>query len=110
VLSHRPSWLLDAALGNTSAPLHVMAKRYGVCCVIAGHVHQLIHANLEGITYLSLPSAGGHLRLSGKYEDGWFFGWTGVDVRGKEVQFQVHALDRATTPLNAWGRAGLLQH
>ncbi len=110
VVSHRPSWLLDAALGNTTGPLHAMAKRYGVCCIIAGHVHQLIHAELDGVTYLALPSAGGHLRLSGKYEDGWFFGWTGVEVRGKEVQFQVHALDRATTPLSAWGRAGLLVH
>ena len=41
-----------------------MAKQYGVCCVIAGHVHQLIHADLDGVTYVSLPSAGGHLRLS----------------------------------------------
>jgi hypothetical protein len=95
-------------LGGTSGPLHRLAKRYGVCCVIAGHVHQLIHAELEGVTYLALPSAGGHLRLSGKYEDGWFFGWTDVEIRGREVVFQVHALDGATTPLNAWGRAGLL--
>jgi len=108
IVSHRPSWLLDAALGNTKAPLHALAKRYGVCCVVAGHVHQLIHADLDGVTYVSLPSAGGHLRLSGKYEDGWFFGWTDVEVRGSEVAFQVHALDRATTPLSAWGRAGLL--
>jgi hypothetical protein len=108
VVSHRPTWLLDAALGGTSGPLHRLARRYGVCCVIAGHVHQLIHAELEGVTYLTLPSAGGHLRLSGKYEDGWFFGWTSVQVRGREVVFQVHALDGATTPLSAWGRAGLL--
>jgi hypothetical protein len=108
VVSHRPTWLLDAALGGTSGPLHRLAKRYGVCCVIAGHVHQLIHAELEGVTYLALPSAGAHLRLSGKYEDGWFFGWTSVEVRGREVTFQVHALDGATTPLSAWGRAGLL--
>jgi hypothetical protein len=108
VVSHRPSWLLDAALGNTNGPLHLIAKRYGVCCVIAGHVHQLIHADLDGVTYLALPSAGGHLRLSAKYEDGWFFGWTGVEVRGREVTFQVHAVDGATTPLSAWGRAGLL--
>jgi hypothetical protein len=108
VVSHRPSWLLDAALGNTSGPLHLLAKRYGVCCVIAGHVHQLIHADLEGVTYLALPSAGGHLRLSGKYEDGWFFGWTGVELRGSEVAFQVHALDGPTTPLSAWGRSGLI--
>ena len=108
VVSHRPSWLLDAALGSTNAPLHAIAKRYGVCCVVAGHVHQLIHAQLEGVTYLSLPSAGGHLRLSGKYEDGWFFGWTGVEVRDGKVVFQVHALDGAATALSAWGRAGLL--
>jgi hypothetical protein len=109
VVSHRPSWLLDAALGNTTAPLHRLAKRYAVCCVVAGHVHQLIHADLEGVTYLSLPSAGGHLRLSGQYEDGWFFGWTEVAVRGREVTFQVHALDGPTTPLSAWGRAGLMK-
>jgi Icc protein len=108
VISHRPSWLRDAALGSTNGPIHRLAKRYGVCCVVAGHVHQLIHAELEGVTYLSLPSAGGHLRLSGKYEDGWFFGWTRVEIRGREVAFQVHALDGATTPLSAWGRAGLL--
>lgn len=108
IVSHRPSWLLDAALGNTKSPLHTIVKRYGVCCVVAGHVHQLIHADLEGVTYLSLPSAGGHLRLSGKYEDGWFFGWTSVEIRGGEVRFQVHALDGAATPLSAWGRAGLL--
>jgi hypothetical protein len=108
VVSHRPSWLMDAALGSTKGPLHQLAKRYGVCCVVAGHVHQLIHAELDGVTYLALPSAGGHLRLSGKYEDGWFFGWTAVEVRGREVAFQVHALDGATTPLSAWGRVGLL--
>jgi Icc protein len=108
VVSHRPSWLIDAALGNTSAPLHLIARRYGVCCVVAGHVHQLIHAELESVTYLSLPSAGGHLRLSGKYEDGWFFGWTGVEVRDGKAVFQVHALDGPATPLSAWGRAGLL--
>ncbi len=85
VISHRPSWLFDAALGNTNSAFHKIAKRYGVCCVIAGHVHQLIHADLEGITYFAAPSAGGHLRLSGKYEDGWFFGWTNVEVKGREV-------------------------
>jgi hypothetical protein len=108
VVSHRPSWLIDAALGNTNSPLHQMAKRYGVCCVIAGHVHQLIHADLEGVTYFAAPSAGGHLRLSGKYEDGWFFGWTNVEVKGREATFQVHSLEGQVTPLSAWGRAGLL--
>jgi hypothetical protein len=107
VIGHRPSWLIDAALGSTSGALHRMAKRYGVCCVVAGHVHQLIHAELEGITYVALPSAGGHLRLSGKYEDGWFFGWTAVEVKDREVSFEVHSIDGKVTPLSDWGRAGL---
>jgi UDP-2,3-diacylglucosamine pyrophosphatase LpxH len=107
VISHRPSWLMDAALGNTNSALHRMAKRYAVCCMIAGHVHQLIHAELEGVTYFAAPSAGGHLRLSGKYEDGWFFGWTNVQVKGREVRFEVHSLDGHVTPLSNWGRAGL---
>ena len=108
VVTHRPTWIVDAVLGNAQAPLHRLAKQYGVCCLIAGHVHQLIHAELDGVTYYALPSAGGHLRLSAKYEDGWFFGWTGVQIQGREVKFQVHSLDGAVTPLGAWGRAGLL--
>ena len=107
VVSHRPSWLIEAALGSTSGAFHQMAKRYGVCCVLAGHVHQLIHAPLEGVTYYALPSAGGHLRLTGKYEDGWFFGWTNVEVKGTEVAFQVHSVDGHVTQLSDWGRAGL---
>jgi 3',5'-cyclic-AMP phosphodiesterase len=109
VVSHRPSWIVDAALGNTSGALHRMAKRYGVCCMLAGHVHQLIHADLDGVTYLAAPSAGGHLRLSGKYEDGWFFGWTKVDVKGGIVSFEVHSVDGRVTPLSSWGRAGLAE-
>ena len=35
-----------------------MAKRYGVCCVIAGHVHQLIHADLDGVTYVAAAQRG----------------------------------------------------
>ena len=62
-----------------------------------------------GSLYFAAPSSGGHLRLSHKYEDGWFFGWTDVEVRGREVVFQVHALEGATTPLSDWGRAGLRQ-
>ncbi len=108
VISHRPSWLLDAALGNPNGPLQKIAKQYGVCCVVAGHVHQLIHAELDGVRYIALPSAGGHLRLSGKYEDGWFFGWTEVEIKGREVHFQVHQLDGPVTPITAWGRAGQL--
>ena len=108
VVSHRPSWIVDAGLGSTAGPMHGLAKRYGVCCIVSGHVHQLIHASLDGVTYLALPSAGAHLRLNGTYPEGWFFGWTDVEIRGREVRFQVHALDGPTTPLSDWGRAGLL--
>jgi UDP-2,3-diacylglucosamine pyrophosphatase LpxH len=110
VVMHRPSWVLDAALRNTAAPLHQTVKRHGVRWVLAGHVHQLIRAELEGVTYFAAPSAGGHLRLTGKYEDGWFFGWTAIDVKGADASFTVHELGGRTTPLNAWGLSGLSAH
>jgi len=109
VVAHRPSWLPEAGLGSTTGRFHHMAKQYGVCCVVTGHVHEMIHADVDGVTYVALPSAGGHLRLNHKYEDGWFFGWTEVEVKGREVSWKVHALDGPVTPLSAWGRAGLVR-
>jgi len=100
LVMHRPSWI-------TGAALHPIVKRHGVRWVIAGHVHQLIHAEFDGVTYYAVPSAGGHLRLSGKYEDGWFFGWTEVAVSGANAAFTVHELGGRATPLEAWGMAGL---
>lgn len=112
ILSHRPSWLLDAALGNPAFPLHQTAKQYGARYVFAGHVHQMLHAELDGVTYVSLPSAGGHLRSSGRYEDGWFFGYTIVAVRGGNVDFEIKELPTPrgqgrVTGLKDWGIAGL---
>jgi 3',5'-cyclic-AMP phosphodiesterase len=109
VVMHRPSWIADAALRNPAGPLHQIAKRYGVRYWIAGHVHQLIHSDFDGVTYYAAPSAGGHLRLSGKYEDGWFFGWTGVEVKGREAVFQVHELKGRVSSLDEWGLSGLLR-
>lgn len=80
--------------------------------MIAGHVHQMLHIDLEGVTYLSMPSSGGHLRNSKRYEDGWFFAQTPVDVRGRDAGFQIKELKpplgqgRVTT-LKDWGRVGL---
>jgi len=114
IVSHRPSWLIAAMLGNPQFALHRAAKKYGVQSVIAGHVHQMLHVDLEGVTYLSMPSSGGHLRASKKYEDGWFFGLTVVEVRGKQINFQIKELGppygraRVTRP-NDWGNAGLIQ-
>jgi Icc protein len=113
IVSHRPSWLISVMLGNTQFALHQLAKKYGVQYVIAGHVHQMLHIHLDGVTYLSMPSSGGQLRASKKYEDGWFFGYTVVDVSGKEVQFQVKELKppyglARVTRLKDWGAAGRL--
>jgi 3',5'-cyclic-AMP phosphodiesterase len=112
VVSHRPSWLLDAVLSNAASPLQQLAKRYGIRYIVAGHVHQMLEAGLDGVTYVSLPSAGGHLRLSARYEDGWFFGHTLVMVHGASVEFQVREAQPPlgqgrVTALDDWGPAGL---
>ena len=112
IVSHRPSWLINVMFENSNFALHQIAKRYGVKYVIAGHVHQMMHADLDGVTYLLMGSSGGHLRASGKYEDGWFFEHTRVNVRGAEVDFQIEELrspygeGRVSTPQD-WGKAGL---
>ena len=111
ILSHRPSWILNAALGNPNFPLHQLAKRYGVKYVIAGHIHQMLHFEVEGVTYLSLPSAGGHLRLEKQYDKGWFFAHTLVSVAGDSVSFQIKEAappygQSRVTQLADWGVAG----
>lgn len=108
IVSHRPSWLLSVMLRNPNFPLHKLAKRYGVSYVIAGHVHQMMHAELDGVQYISMPSAGGHLRASMKYEDGWFFGHALVTVRAGRITFEIRELGgRVTVPAD-WGTAGLV--
>jgi len=108
VVSHRPSWLIDIMLRNPHSEVHQLAKKYGVQYVISGHVHQMIHLSLEGVTYLSMPSAGGHLRSSMKYEDGWFFAHTLVDVTGATINFQIKEIHNRTNTLADWGPYGLL--
>jgi 3',5'-cyclic-AMP phosphodiesterase len=114
IVSHRPSWLLNVALKNPNFALHQLARRYGVQYVIAGHIHQMLRLELEGVTYVSLASSGGHLRLSGVYEDGWFFGHALVEVHGKSIDLQVKELstphgDGRMTKLADWGMAGLVK-
>jgi len=113
IVSHRPSWIVNALFGDARFPLQQLAKKYGVQYVISGHIHQMFHAEVDGVTYLSMESAGGHLRASGKYEDGWFFGYTEVDVDPKGVEFKIHELGppygkARTTTLADWGKSGLL--
>jgi predicted phosphodiesterase len=106
IVSHRPSWLINAALQNPNFDLHQLARKYGVQYVVAGHVHQLLHVTFDGVTYFSAPSAGGHLRASGKYEDGWFFGYTVVTVEGNAVSFAIRNIDGRKTTLADWGLLG----
>lgn len=114
IVSHRPSWLLNAVVGDPNFRLHQIAKKYNARYVIAGHIHEMLHAELEGVDYISMVSAGGHLRSTGKYEDGWFFGYAVVDVTAKAAEFRVHELGAPfgqgrTTALKDWSKAGLIK-
>lgn len=114
VFSHRPFWILQTVLGNPQFPFHQLAKQYGVRYVIAGHIHQMLHFELDGITYLSMASSGGHLRNSKQYEKGWFFQHTIVTLSAGSVAFAIKEVappfgqSRVTTPAD-WGVAGLAQ-
>jgi Icc protein len=110
IVSHRPSWIINAVIGNPDFELQHIAKKYSVRFIIAGHVHKLAHAELEGITYISMQSAGGHLRDTGKYEDGWFFGYDTAEVDAQGASIHIKELAGRTTTLKDWGVAGLIQH
>ena len=111
IVSHRPSWLVDAMLQNPGPRLHQLAKKYGVQYVVAGHLHQMLEVDLEGVRYLSMASAGGHLRGTMQYRDGWFFGYALVGVRGQAIDFHIKELKpprgqgRVTEPKD-WLKAG----
>ena len=116
VFSHRPSWVMNAVLQNPDFQLQKMAKTYGVQYVVAGHIHEMLHFTLEGVTYLSMASSGGHLRNSKRYEDGWFFQHTLVTVDdAKNVKMEIKEVGpplgkgRISRPED-WGAAGLLSH
>jgi predicted phosphodiesterase len=114
IFSHRPSWILQVVLGNPAFPLHQLAARYHVQYVIAGHIHQMLRFELDGVTYLSMASSGGHLRENKTYERGWFFQHTLARVRGDQADLEIkeleppHGKGRLTVPSD-WGAAGLLR-
>ena len=92
IVSHRPSWVINVVLRNPDFALHRLAKKYGVQTVLAGHVHQILHVDLDGVSYVSMPSSGGHLRLSKEYGDGWFYAYGLVAVSDKTVKVQIKEL------------------
>lgn len=114
IFSHRPSWLINVALNDRDFALHRLARQYGVKYVIAGHVHQLLRFELDGVTYLSMPSSGGNLRDSAEYANGSFFGHGLVEVRGSDIEFQIEELKAPhgqgrITKLRDWGMLGLVE-
>jgi hypothetical protein len=110
IVSHRPSWIFNAVIGNPDFELQHIAKKYGVRFIVAGHVHKLAHAEIEGVTYISMQSAGGHLRDSARYEDGWFFGYDVIEADAHGAAIQIKEMGGRTTNLSDWGVAGLIRH
>jgi len=112
VFFHRPSWILKVVLQNPDFPLHKLALQYGVKYIICGHIHEMLRFELDGVTYLSMASSGGHLREPRTYERGWFFQHTLVTVHEDTAEFQIKELaapfgqGRATKPED-WSSAGL---
>lgn len=112
VISHRPWWLLDAVLKNESQTQR-LAERYGVLYMIAGHLHEMLRFQVRDVEYLSMPSAGGHLRDSRSYRYGWFFAHTLVEVQGDVATFTIKELappfgqSRVSHPRD-WGSSGLI--
>ncbi len=112
VFFHRPSWIFKVLLRDSDFPLHKLAKQYGVQYVICGHIHEMLRFELEGVTYLSMASSGGHLREPRTYERGWFFQHTLVTVHEDKADFEIKELSapfgegRVTKPEN-WNPLGL---
>ncbi len=113
VLSHRPSWILQALLGDRKSIYQQLAEKYRVQYFIAGHIHQQLYFRVNSVNYISMASSGGHLRDNKRYESGWFFAETEVEIRGSEAHFTIHELSapfgegRVSEPAN-WGAAGLV--
>lgn len=113
VVSHRPTWLFPIMFGDRRSPFHQLMLKYGVKYVLAGHIHQMLHMEMDGVTYLDMASSGGHLRDTKTYERGWFFEHTTVTVEGDQATFLIHELQpplgrsRVTSP-ERWSTAGLV--
>ena len=114
VFFHRPSWIVKVLLRDPEFPLHKLARQYGVRYVICGHLHEMLRFDLDGVTYLSMASSGGHLREPKTYNNGWFFAHSLVTVKNESVQFAIKELaapfgeGRVSKPED-WSPAGLRQ-
>ena len=102
IFFHRPFWIPYILFKSGDFPLHRIAQKYGVCCVINGHMHQLMHGTQDGITYLVVGSSGASLGRGIKagqgFREGWFFQHISAKVTGAKVQFTVKELDGPAGP------------
>jgi len=112
VFFHKPSWIINARVGNRSFPIHTLAKKYGVDYVISGHGHQLVHLELDGVRYLEIGSSGGTiargLGLGQGFKDGWFYHWMWAQVQNGKVEFTVKEVlgQGRVFRLSEWGPTG----
>ena len=97
IFFHRPFWIPYVMFKSGDFPLHRIAKKYGVTCVINGHLHQFLHMKHDGITYMVVGSSGGSigrgLKVGQGFREGWFFQHISAKVTGARVQFTVKELD-----------------
>ncbi len=113
IFFHRPYWIPYIMFKSSDFPLHRIATKYGVCCVINGHMHQFMHMSQDGIAYMVVGSSGGSLGRGLKagqgFREGWFFQHISAKVTGANVQFTVKELDSPQAPgrsfhAEEWGR------
>jgi Icc protein len=85
VFFHKPFWLIPVKFRSGAFPFHQLVKKYGVRYVVSGHGHQFVCLAQDGVTYLEAGSSGGRLKGQG-FEQGWFFGYVQVQVKGSNVE------------------------
>lgn len=99
IFFHRPYWLFPLKLGNGDFPLHQIARKYGVTCVISGHGHQFVRIVRDGIVYMEVGSSGGSIargtRIGQGFAQGWFYHHVWGRVKGSKVEFTVKEIDGA---------------
>jgi 3',5'-cyclic-AMP phosphodiesterase len=91
VFFHKPLWLIPVKFQNSNFAFHQLVRKYGVRCVVSGHGHQFVQGELDGVTYLEVPSSGGKLKGSGDAQ-GWFYGLALVTVKGSSVDLSVREI------------------
>ncbi len=92
VLFHEPFWLVFLKLGSGEFPLHELARRYHVDYVVSGHGHQFVSLARDGVRYIEIGSSGGRMAEAGGFDQGWFYQFGLVEVRGGRAAFEVHEL------------------